>query len=64
MSSIVLKASNEERFNKLWVDFAKTDDQNMRFSEFFNFCIDRGLLSNRITISHFYNLFAFCTKKD
>jgi hypothetical protein len=35
----------------------------MRFSEFMQFLLDRCLISNKITLKHFYNLFVEATQK-
>jgi hypothetical protein len=62
-NAIVLKASNEERFNKIYATFAKTESNAMRFSEFIQFLLDRCLISNKITLKNFYNLFIESTEK-
>jgi hypothetical protein len=62
-NTIVLKPANEERFNKIYATFAKTESHAMRFSEFMQFLLDRCLISNKITLKHFYNLFVEATQK-
>ena len=63
MSAIVLKAGNEERFNKIYATFAKSEPNAMRFSEFMQFLLDRCLISNKNTLKHFYILFQEATEK-
>lgn len=60
---MVLKKSNEVKFNQLWATFAKSEVNAMRFSEFMQFIIDRCLITNKITIGQFYELFLSATGK-
>ncbi len=62
-NAVVLKKSNEARFTQLWSNFAKSEPNAMRLSEYIQFVIDRGLVSNRTTLSHFYSLFQMATEK-
>lgn len=62
-NTIVLKPANEERFNKIYSSFAKTEANAMRFSEFMQFLLDRCMITNKITLRHFYNLFVEATQK-
>lgn len=62
-NSVVLMKSNEARFNHLWGTFAKSEPGSMRISEYIQFVLERGLVSNRITLRHFYNLFVVATEK-
>jgi len=60
---ILLKQASEDRFNKIYATFAKTEPNAMKFSEFMQFLIDRCLLTNKMTLKHFYNLFVEATQK-
>lgn len=60
-NAVVLKKNNEVQFTRLWGIFAKSEPNAMRLSEYIQFVIDRGLVSNRITLKHFYNLFLMAT---
>ena len=60
---IVLKKNNENRFNQLWSNFAKSEPNAMRLSEYTQFIIDRCLVNNRTTIKPLYTLFLFVTEK-
>ena len=62
-NAIMLRPQNEERFNKIYANFAKTEPNMMRFSEFMQFLLDRCLITNKTTICHFYNLFVEATYK-
>lgn len=62
-NSIVLSPSNEERLNKLYAYFTKTEANAMRFSEFMQFLLDRCLLTNKVTLKKFYELFIDATQK-
>ena len=62
-NAVVLKKSNEARFTQLWGTFAKSEPNAMRLSEYVQFVIDRGLVSNRTTLKRFYRLFLMATEK-
>jgi hypothetical protein len=62
-NAIVLRKNNETRFNQLWANFAKSEPNAMRLSEYFQFVLDRSLVTNRTTIKHFYALFNQATEK-
>ena len=62
-NSVVLKKNNEIRFNQLWANIAKSEPNAMRISEYIQFVLERGLVSNRTTLRHFYNLFLVSTEK-
>jgi hypothetical protein len=62
-NAIVLKKNNESRFSQLWANFAKSEPNAMRLSEYIQFVVDRSLVSNRTTLQHFYNLFLMATEK-
>ena len=62
-NSVVLKPSNEERFNLIYATFAKAESNAMRFSEFMQFLLDRCLITNKTSIKHFYSLFIDATDK-
>lgn len=62
-NAIILKKSNEARFTQLWANFAKSEPNAMRFSEYIQFVIDRCLVTNRVTLHHFFNLFLAATEK-
>ena len=59
-----LKKSEEMRLDSLFGNFAKSEIANMRFSEFFSFALDRGLITTRITLSMFYELFLDCISEE
>lgn len=62
-NAVVLKKNNEVQFTRLWGIFAKSEPNAMRLSEYIQFVIDRGLVSNRTTLRHFYKLFLMATEK-
>ena len=62
-NAIILRPQNEERFNKIYSNFAKTEPNAMRFSEFMQFLLDRCLITNKTTLCHFYSLFVEATHK-
>jgi len=57
-NAIILKKSNEARFTQLWANFAKSEPNAIRFSEYIQFVIDRCLVTNRVN-----NLFLAATEK-